>query len=212
MLTALFSLFEGRMGSSIFLFAILLCFVYIYIIMTSDVAERYRSKRFGVLVAATVLTDGVWLFYTYSSIIELWEGTNVDKLFFQFGAAGMIFFAAFIYTGMTGAGPKKVLKGTLLSVYISCLLLAFFGCFATEFLFGVQMNVRAVIIGIELFLNIVMISIVYIIGFVFVPHEDVSHQKKLLAAGLGIITGVMTLLFIYISLKDMGVLDLIIKR
>lgn len=181
--------------------------------MTSDVAEKHRKKRFYVMIAAMVVTDAIWFFYSYSSIIEVWEGTNIDKLFFQFGAAGMIFFAAFVFMGLSDEDrPRKVFRGSLLGVYIVCLLSTFLSCLAVELIFGGALNVKTIVICVNLILNIVMIVIMYVIGFVSVPSEKTPHQKRVLAAGLGIIIAVMTLVFIYISLKDMGALNFIMRK
>lgn len=212
MLTALLSLLEGRVGSSIFLFALLLCFMWIYIIMTSDVDGKYRNKRFLTMTAAAIVTDAVWLYYRYSRMIEIWDGTNVDRLFFQFGAGGMIFFAAFVFAGLSEDRPRKALRRYLLGVYMVCLLTSFFSCLAVEYFSDGNSEVNRIVIGVELILNIVMIFIMYVIGFVSVPSENTPHQKKVLAVGLGLILAVMSFIFVYISFRDMNALDFIIKR
>lgn len=206
MITSMLALLEGRIGLSVFLIATLMGYAGVYMIMTYNIELKRKCSRYIALVLCMLLTDGVWI--VYNNISELWHGDPIINMFFEFAAAGMIFFAGIIFMSLRMGTYRVRLRRLLFAVYIVCLSVSFTNCFSVAFASESIEAFKKLIMDINFGLNIIIIILMYVIGLVSGPVIYTTQQKKVLALGLACMMGVMVVVFIITTLKDMGFISL----
>lgn len=204
MITVTITLFKGLIGTSIFLLAALVCFAFIYFIMTQESKLRRMWLRIISGAVATALVDVIWSVYRFGDI-EYFETFSVgERLFIDFAAAGVIFTYAIALVNTAGNTRRRKLRVVLLVALGILMVWSLFNLVAGGIYDVTLLLPKTDVVETSLYLNTGIAVLIFIFGVIAATEKEASHHKRVMTVVLGTMVAFMGVVCVFLTVRDMG--------